>query len=99
MISLAVAELLRYPEAQLAFYNKDTNVLVLAVADYHHPRYPYIHYVMNSQGSENDYDKLCKHTSIAMVSDMKEVWPIWRALGGDKLTALPVFHTFTRSTV
>ena len=34
MISLAVAELLRYPEAQLAFYNKDTNVLVLAVADY-----------------------------------------------------------------
>ena len=33
MISLAVAGSLRYPEAQLAFFNQDTDVLVLAVAD------------------------------------------------------------------
>ena len=41
------------------------------------------------------YDKLCKHTSIAMVSGMVEVGPIWRAIGRDKATALPVFHAFT----
>ena len=39
--------------------------------------------------------KLCKHTSMAMVSGVVEVWPIWRALGRDKATASPVFHAFT----
>ena len=32
---------------------------------------------------------------MAMVSGMVEVGPIWRALGRDKATALPVFHAFT----
>ena len=45
------------------------------------------------------YDKLYKYTSIAMVSGMKEVCPIWRALGRDKATALPVLHAFTGDTV
>ena len=36
-----------------------------------------------------------KHTSMAMVSGMVDVAPIWRALGRDKATALPVFHAFT----
>ncbi len=38
------------------------------------------------------YDKLCKRTSISMVSGMV---PIWGALGKEKAQALPIFHAFT----
>lgn len=40
------------------------------------------------------YDKLCRHTSMAMVSSTMEVGPIWKALGREKAAALPVFHAF-----
>jgi len=41
------------------------------------------------------YDKLCKNTSMTMVSGTVEVGPIWRALGREKAAALPIFHAFT----
>ena len=41
------------------------------------------------------YDKLCKKTSISMVSGIIDIQPIWRALGKEKVQALPIFHAFT----
>ena len=41
------------------------------------------------------YEKLCKKTSISMVSGMVDVEPIWRALGEEKAQALSTFHAFT----
>ena len=41
------------------------------------------------------YDKLCKKTSLSMVSGMEDIEPIWRALGKEKAQALPIFHAFT----
>ena len=40
------------------------------------------------------YDKLCKNTSLSMVSGMVDIEPIWRALGKEA-EALPIFHAFT----
>lgn len=42
-----------------------------------------------------NYDKLCHKTSMSMVSGVIEIEPIWRALGREKATALPIFHAFT----
>ena len=41
------------------------------------------------------YDKMCKKTSISMVSGIIDIQPIWRALGKKKAQALPIFHAFT----
>ena len=41
------------------------------------------------------YDKLCKRTSLSMVSRMVNIETIWRALGKIKAQALPVFHALT----
>ncbi|SMN02506.1 hypothetical protein SPONN_1209 [uncultured Candidatus Thioglobus sp.] len=41
------------------------------------------------------YDKLCKKTSLSMVSGTVDIEPIWRALGKEKAQALPIFHAFT----
>jgi len=41
------------------------------------------------------YEKLCKKTSISMVSGMVDIEPIWTALGKEKAQALPIFHAFT----
>ena len=40
------------------------------------------------------HDKLCKKASILIVSGAVEIEPIWRALGKEKVQALPVFHAF-----
>ena len=37
------------------------------------------------------YDKLCKKTSISMVSGIIDIQPIWRALGKEKAQALPIY--------
>ena len=41
------------------------------------------------------YDKLCKNTSLSMVSGMVDIEPIWRPLGKEKAEAFPIFHAFT----
>ena len=41
------------------------------------------------------YEKLCKKTSISMVSGMVDVEPTWRALGKEKAQVLSAFHAFT----
>ena len=41
-----------------------------------------------------NYDKLCKRSSISMVSGIIDIQPIWRALGKEKAQALPMFHAF-----
>ena len=77
----------------------DTLMISLAVAP--SQRYPEAQLVIFTPDTDvlvlvvAAYDKLCKHTSMAMVSGMVEVGPIWRALGRDKATTLPVFHAFT----
>lgn len=43
------------------------------------------------------YDKLCKQTSLSMVSGTVDIGPIWRALGKEKAQALPIFHAFTEA--
>ena len=74
MICLAAAASHHCPETRVVFISPNTDVLVLAVAQ---------------------YDKLCKHTAIYMVSGALEIEPIWSALGRDKAPALLVFHAFT----
>ena len=39
--------------------------------------------------------KLCKKSSISMVSGIIDIQPIWRTLGEEKARALPIFHAFT----
>ena len=41
------------------------------------------------------YDRLCKKTSLSMVSGMVDIEPIWSALDKEKAQALPIFHAFT----
>ena len=43
------------------------------------------------------YDKLCRRTSLSMVSGTVDIGPIWRALGKQKAQALVMFHAFTGS--
>ena len=41
------------------------------------------------------YEKLCKKSSISMISVIIDIQPMWRALGEEKARALPIFHAFT----
>ena len=43
------------------------------------------------------YDKLCRRTSLSIVSGTVDIGPIWRALGKQKAQALVMFHAFTGS--